>query len=60
MAIAGMGGQYIMMSGNAIYMQDKENGEIASVSDNFRLNGTVVALRVPLERKEFYYLNYVE
>ena len=41
-------------------MQDKENGEIASVSDNFRLNGTVVALRVPLERKEFYYLNYVE
>ena len=60
MAVAGMGGQYIMMSGNAIYMQDKENGEIASVTDNFRLNGTVVALRVPLERKEFYYLNYVE
>lgn len=60
MAVAGMGGQYIMMSGNAIYMQDKENSEIVCVSDNFRLKGTFVALRVPLKRDEFYYLNYVE
>lgn len=60
MLIEGLGGQYMMISGNSMYMKNKELDNFYSFPGNIRLDGTVVALRIPFQSPNFNYVNYIE
>lgn len=57
----GLGGQYMIMSGNAIAMKSKTIDGIIELPRGIRWNGTVIALRIPYqEQKNFNYWDYLE
>lgn len=60
MLIEGLGGQYMMISGNALYVKSKSMDNFYILPDNLRFQGTIVALRIPYQNKSFNYINYVE
>lgn len=60
MLIEGLGGQYLMISGNSMYVKNKEFDNFYSFPENIRLDGTVVALRIPLQSPNFSYVNFIE
>lgn len=60
MLVEGLGGQYLMISGNCIYVKSPGHDNVYSVPDGLRWNGTVVALRIPINSSVFNYINYIE
>jgi len=60
MLVDGMGGQYLMLSGSAVYIKTKENEGCMAVPRSVRFEGTVAALRIPYNNKDFMYLDFVE
>ena len=60
MLVEGLGGQYLMISGNCIYVKSQGRDNVYSVPDGLRWNGTVVALRIPVNSSRFNYVNYIE
>jgi anti-sigma regulatory factor (Ser/Thr protein kinase) len=60
MLIEGLRGQFMMMSGSAIYLKDKKMYDIIELPRGFRLDGTLVALRLPYQNKDFLYTKYFE
>ena len=60
MLIEGLNGQYMIMSGSAIYMKSKNVDQFFTVPDNLRWNGTIVALRIPYYASQFEYIKYIE
>lgn len=60
MLINGLGGSFIMMSGNALHLYNSEYRRFVETPKNIRWNGTVVALRIPYINKDFQYVNYIE
>lgn len=60
MLIEGLGGQYMMISGSALYVKSKSIDNFYALPDNLRFQGTIVALRIPYQNKSFNYINYVE
>lgn len=60
MLVEGLGGQYMMISGNCIYVKSQGRDNVYSVPDGLRWNGTVVALRIPVNSSRFNYVNYIE
>ena len=60
MLIDGLGGSFIMMSGNALHLYNSENRKFVETPSNIRWNGTIIALRVPYINKNFQYINYIE
>lgn len=59
MLIDGLGGIYVMLSGRAMHVKNK-------IVDNYfelpkiKINGTIVALRIPFHNNDFQYLRYIE
>ncbi len=60
MLITGLNGQYMMMSGRALYLKDSAIDRIIELPGGLRWNGTVIALRLPYQNKEFLYTRYFE
>lgn len=60
MLIDGLCGQYMLMSGDAVYMKSKDINEFFTLPKGLRWNGTVVALRIPYQVPQFNYINYIE
>ncbi len=60
MLIDGLGGSFIMMSGNTMHLYNSENRKFVETPSNIRLNGTITALRVPYINKDFQYIKYIE
>lgn len=60
MLVEGLGGQYLMISGSCIYVKSPGYDNVYSVPDGLRWNGTVVALRIPINSLVFNYINYIE
>lgn len=60
MLIEGLGGSFIMMSGNALHLYNVEHRRFIEVPPNIRWNGTIIALRIPYINKDFQYIKYIE
>lgn len=60
MLIFGLGGEYMMVSGSAIYLANKFDSAYFKLPDNLRFNGTIVALRIPYVNDDFRYIDYIE
>lgn len=60
MLVDGLNGQYIMISGNAIYVRDKNLDQFIALPDKIYWKGTIIALRIPYINREFQYINYIE
>ena len=60
MLITGLQGQYMMMSGQALYLKDRNMDNVYKLPNGIRWNGTVIALRLPYKNKDFSYIEYVE
>lgn len=60
MLIEGLGGQYMIMSGSAIYMKSKTIDQFFTLPDGLRWDGTIVALRIPYQASQFDYIKYIE
>ena len=60
MLISGLGGQYMIMSGGAVYMKSREIDRFFTLPGELRWNGTVVALRIPYQAPRFNYINFIE
>lgn len=61
MLSSGLGGQYMIMSGNAIGLKSQTIDGIIQLPRGIRWNGTVIALRIPYqEKKNFKVCDYLE
>ena len=60
MLIDGLGGTFVMMSGNALHLYNSLDRRFVETPENIRWNGTIIALRVPYMNKDFQYINYIE
>jgi len=60
MLIGGLQGQYLMISGNSLYMKDRNLDSFYSLPEGIRWNGTIVAFRIPFQSPEFNYINYID
>ncbi len=60
MLVKGLGGTFIMMSGNAMHLYNATARKFIETPTNIRWNGTIIALRIPYINKGFQYINYVE
>lgn len=58
--IDGLNGSFLMVSGNAIYVKRKEGDRLAVFPEKVRLNGTIVALRIPYQNPNFVMNKYWE
>ncbi len=60
MLIDGLGGHYVMISGEAIHLKSSELDKFLLLPEQFRWNGTIIAFRIPYNNKAFSYVNYLE
>lgn len=60
MLINGLGGSFVMMSGNALHLYNSECRKFIQTPAHIRWNGTLVAFRLPYLNKKFLYINYIE
>lgn len=60
MLVDGLGGSFIMMSGNAMHLYNSQYRKFVETPSNIRWNGTIIALRIPYINKDFQYINYIE
>lgn len=60
MLIEGLNGQYMIMSGSALYMKSRSLDEFFVLPDGLKWSGTIVALRIPYQVAAFNYINYIE
>lgn len=60
MLVDGLGGTFVMMSGNALHLYNSLDRRFVETPENIRWNGTIIALRVPYMNKDFQYINYIE
>lgn len=60
MLIDGLGGQYMMLSGSAIHIKSHDIDNNLNLPENIRIDGTIVAMRIPYQQNNFNYINYIE
>ncbi len=60
MLTEGLGGQYLMLSGDCFYLKTPEFDSFYSLPDGLRWNGTIIAFRIPYNVDKFNYINYIE
>ena len=60
MLIQGLGGQYMMISGNSLYLKSRILDSFYAMPNGLRWNGTIVALRIPYHSNTFNYIDYIE
>lgn len=60
MLVEGMGGQYMMVSGDTVYVNTMSGSGYFELPYKIRFEGTIVALRIPYWNENFRYINYIE
>jgi len=60
MIIGGLSGNFIMLSGNALYLKSREVDQSTALPDIVNWQGTIVAMRIPYVNKRFDYIDFVE
>ena len=60
MLVRGLGGQYLMLSGNAVYVDTPNGSGYIELPGGIRFKGTVIALRLPYRNDDFRYLDYID
>ena len=60
MLTKGLGGEYLLVSGDSAFAANKNLGQSLTIPYGIRFEGTIVAFRIPHRENKFYYLNYVE
>ncbi len=60
MLVDGLGGQYMMISGGGLYFKRPGYDSFFRMPEGLRWNGTIVAMRIPYQSKQFNYIDYVE
>lgn len=60
MLVEGLGGQYMMVSGDTVYVNTRAGSGYFELPDGIRFEGTIVALRIPYGDEKFRYINYIE
>lgn len=60
MLVDGLSGNYVMLSGNALYLKSRTVDQFASLPEIATWQGTITAMRIPYMNKEFNYINFVE
>lgn len=60
MLIDGLGGQYMMVSGDTVYGKTPVAEGYVELPDGIRFEGTIVAMRIPYgNNKKFHYIKYI-
>lgn len=60
MLIDGLGGTFVMMSGNALHIYNTNDKRFIETPRNIRWDGTIIALRIHYTNEKFQYINYIE
>jgi len=60
MITTGLGGSFAMISGGTVFMQDVNGRHFVDSADSLKMQGTIVALRFPIDNSDFKYINYIE
>lgn len=60
MLVNGLCGQYMMMSGSAVYMKGPKFEQYLTLWRDMRWKGTIVAFRMPYNVPDFNYIDYIE
>lgn len=60
MLINGLGGSFVMISGNAIHARNRIVDKFLELPQTIEWKGTIIALRIPYQNKGFQYIDYVE
>lgn len=60
MLVDGLGGQYLMISGESLYFKRPGYDSFFRLPDGLRWNGTIVAMRIPYQSVQFNYIHYLE
>lgn len=60
MLVEGLSGNYVMLSGNALYLKSKTVDQFISLPKAATWQGTIVAMRIPYVNEKFSYINFVE
>lgn len=58
--INGLGGNYLMISGEALYIKTTEVESFVEMPPTISWKGTIIAMRIPYQNTNFSYINYVE
>jgi len=60
MLIDGLSGNFVMLSGNALYLKSKTIDQFFTLPSIATWNGTIVAMRIPYVNEGFNYIHFVE
>lgn len=61
MLVNGLKGKFMIMSGNALFVQTSEREEVVTIPEDISIQGCYVALRIPiLSNEQFNPYNYME
>lgn len=61
MLVEGLGGQYLMVSGDTVYIKTPLNEGYIELPNNIRFEGTIISCRIPYNVKSnFSYIQYIE
>lgn len=60
MLVDGLSGNYVMLSGNALYLKSKTIERFMVLPDIATWQGTIVAMRLPYVNASFNYIDFVE
>jgi len=59
--VNGLNGEYFLFSGSAFYFQSKDNEQVVKIQNQNRWNGTILALRIPMQIPiGFNFYNFLE
>lgn len=60
MLVNGLLGNFVMLSGNALYLKSNNVDQVYVLPDIATWQGTIVAMRIPYENENFNYIEFVE
>jgi anti-sigma regulatory factor (Ser/Thr protein kinase) len=60
MLVNGLSGNFVMLSGNALYLSSRGIDQFSALPEIATWHGTIVAMRIPYMNRSFNYINFVE
>ena len=60
MLVDGLSGNFVMLSGNALFLKSKSTDQFSALPDIATWKGTIVAMRIPYVNEGFNYIHFVE
>jgi len=60
MLVDGLSGNFVMLSGNALFLKSKSVDQFSALPDIATWKGTIVAMRIPYVNEGFNYIHFVE